>query len=112
MHFALVRIQTTALNSTPVQPRDTIRLSVATRTISHYEILDRIGEGGMGVVSLARDTRLGRQVALKVLRADAMQDPERKYRFAQEARAASSLNHPNIVTIYDIQSVEIGRAHV
>ena len=60
----------------------------------------------MGVVSLARDTRLGRQVALKVLRADAMQDPERKYRFAQEARAASSLNHPNIVTIYDIQSVD------
>jgi Tol biopolymer transport system component len=60
----------------------------------------------MGVVSLARDTRLGRQVALKVLRADAMQDPDRKYRFIQEARAASSLNHPNIVTIYDIQSID------
>ena len=75
------------------------------RQISHYEVLDRLGEGGMGVVSLARDTRLGRQVALKILRPDAIHSHDRKQRFLQEARTVSSLNHPNIVTIYDIETV-------
>lgn len=75
-------------------------------TISHYEVLEKIGEGGMGIVWLARDKRLGRTVALKVLRAEATHDHERRKRFAQEARTASALNHPNIVTIYDIDSVD------
>src|SRR2546427_5492830 len=77
------------------------------RSISHYEIVSLLGEGGMGLVYKARDTRLNRFVAIKVLPADKVTDPERKRRFVQEARAASALNHPNIITIYDIDS-EIG----
>ena len=72
------------------------------KTISHYSILEKLGEGGMGVVYKARDARLDRFVAIKVLPADKIADPERKQRFVQEAKAASSLNHPNIITIYDI----------
>jgi serine/threonine protein kinase len=72
------------------------------RILSYYELLEKLGEGGMGEVYKARDTRLGRFVAIKVLRADRVTDPNRKRRFAQEAKAASGLNHPNIVTIYDI----------
>ncbi len=72
------------------------------RTLSHYEILDRIGEGGMGVVYKARDTHLDRFVAIKILPADKVSDPDRRRRFVQEAKAASALNHPGIVTIHDI----------
>ncbi|MCU0245873.1 MAG: protein kinase [Bryobacter sp.] len=67
-----------------------------------YRILDPIGEGGMGVVYRAADDRLGRELALKVLRPSRRNDAERRRRFSKEARAASALNHPNIVTIYDI----------
>jgi tetratricopeptide (TPR) repeat protein len=72
------------------------------RTISHYEIVSQIGAGGMGTVYRARDTLLGRPVAIKVLPAEAMKDESRQRRFLQEARAASALNHPNIITVYDV----------
>jgi eukaryotic-like serine/threonine-protein kinase len=71
-------------------------------TLGAYEILSLLGQGGMGEVYLARDTRLGRKVALKVLRGDAELDEHAKRRFGQEAQAASALNHPNIVSIFDV----------
>src|SRR5205814_2442728 len=72
------------------------------RTIAHYRILSAIGAGGMGEVYLATDTRHGRQVALKLLPDHLLKDPERVRRFQQEARAVLALNHPNIVTVYEI----------
>jgi Tol biopolymer transport system component/tRNA A-37 threonylcarbamoyl transferase component Bud32 len=78
-------------------------LSVGSK-LGPYEVLALIGAGGMGQVYKARDTRLDRIVAIKILPADKVADPERKQRFRQEAKAASSLNHPNIITIYDIGS--------
>jgi serine/threonine protein kinase/dipeptidyl aminopeptidase/acylaminoacyl peptidase len=75
---------------------------MASKTIAHYELLSPIGEGGMGVVYRAVDTRLGRPVAIKLLRHDGVIDAERRRRFVQEARTASALNHPHIVTIHDI----------
>src|SRR5215813_12355098 len=67
-----------------------------------YEIVAPLGAGGMGEVYRARDTRLGRDVALKVLPADIESDPARRARFEQEARVLAALNHPNILGIFDI----------
>ena len=74
------------------------------RTLDRYQIGSKLGQGGMGVVYKARDTQLDRVVAIKVLPPEMMANPDRKQRFVQEARAASALNHPNIVTVYDVRS--------
>ena len=76
------------------------------QTLGHFEILEMLGEGGMGVVYKARDTHLDRLVAIKILPADKVADRDRRRRFAQEAKSASALNHPGIVTIHDIAQHE------
>ena len=76
------------------------------RVIKHYEILSRIGEGGMGVVYRAKDTRLGRTVALKMLHRELADDEERSRRFEREARLVSSMSHPGIATLYDFERGE------
>ncbi len=80
--------------------------SRAGQTIGHYQLIRRIGRGGMGEVYLAHDTRLGRPAALKLLQTSLTRDAARVRRFRQEARAASALNHPNILTIYEVGQVD------
>ena len=93
---------TVELEALPIEP-------IIGRQIGPYIVTSQIGMGGMGAVYLAEDTRLGRRVALKLLREDFTTDQSHIRRFEQEARAASALNHPNIVTIYDIGESEVGR---
>jgi len=80
--------------------------SMIGRRISSYQILSLLGAGGMGEVYKARDVRLGRLVALKILRQGVATDPEHKCRFLQEAKAVSALNHPHVVTLHDVGSAE------
>src|SRR2546428_12623385 len=74
--------------------------------LGRYEIRSKIGEGGMGEVYLAQDSKLDRKVALKILPADVAAHRDRMSRFVQEAKTASALNHPNIITIYEIEQMD------
>src|SRR5437667_12791881 len=82
--------------------REPLSLTTGTR-LGPYEILSPLGAGGMGEVYRAKDTKLGREVAIKVLPESVSADPERLARFEREARALASLNHPNIVTVYSVE---------
>jgi len=79
-------------------------ISLVGTSLKHYRIVEKIGEGGMGIAYRAIDSHLDRTVTIKVLRPEAVGDAERKWRFVREAKAASALNHPHIVTIHDIDS--------
>ena len=83
-------------------------MSLVGKTIGRYRIIEKLGEGGMGIVYRAQDATLGRDVAIKVLRPELGHQAERIRRFSQEARAASALNHPNIVTVHDAGEFEDG----
>jgi serine/threonine protein kinase len=91
-----------AADITPTSPSESHKTTLVGRSVSHYQVLSLLGAGGMGEVYLARDSRLDRTVALKILPGELAADPERMQRFTIEAKAASALNHPNVATIYDV----------
>ncbi|HSD67436.1 MAG TPA: protein kinase, partial [Vicinamibacteria bacterium] len=84
---------------------------VAGSRLGPYEILAPLGAGGMGEVYRARDPRIGREVAVKVVAAEASQDPAAARRFEQEVRAAGALNHPNVLTVYDV-GIDVGTPYI
>ncbi|MFN7948884.1 MAG: protein kinase [Blastocatellia bacterium] len=94
----LAQVAAEMISDLPAQPQP----SLAGKMIGHYRVLSPLGRGGMGEVWLAADTRLGRRVAIKLLPAEFMRDADLVRRFELEARAASALNHPNIITIHEI----------
>ena len=81
------------------------------RTLGHYRVIEKLGEGGMGVVYCAKDEELPREVALKLLSADLLNDPVARARLLREARAAASLNHPNICKVYEVDEAD-GQAFI
>jgi eukaryotic-like serine/threonine-protein kinase len=95
-------LETPAADSFTPRPKDNGPGLMTGQLLAHYEIISQIGSGGMGEVYLARDTRLDRQIALKLLPVQFAADPERVSRFEREARAASALNHPNIIIIHEV----------
>src|ERR1051325_505218 len=95
-------IETPAVDLNHDELEKSAQNSLAGQEVGHYQVLQPIGRGGMGVVYLAQDIRLHRRVALKLLPAEFVKNKDRLHRFEQEARAASGLNHPNILTIHDI----------
>jgi serine/threonine protein kinase len=76
------------------------------RTLAHYRIVRLLGKGGMGEVYVAEDSKLNRNVALKVLPKEVAADPERRARFQREAQAVAALNHPNIVTLHSVEEAD------
>ena len=78
------------------------------KTVGHYRITAKLGAGGMGEVFLAEDMRLERKAAIKFLSAEMAEDPTRRQRFLQEARAASALNHPHVCVVYDVGETDEG----
>jgi serine/threonine protein kinase len=91
-----------AVDIAPKPPCESHEATLVGRTLSHYQVLSLLGAGGMGEVYLARDPRLDRTVALKILPGELAADADRMQRFTREAKAASALNHPNVATIYDV----------
>ena len=91
-----------AVDIAPTPPGESQEATLVGRTLSHYQVLSLLGAGGMGEVYLARDPRLDRTVALKILPGELAADADRMQRFTREAKAASALNHPNVATIYDV----------
>ena len=91
-----------AVDIAATPPGESREAMLVGRTISHYQVLSLLGAGGMGEVYLARDPRLDRTVALKILPEELAADADRMQRFTREAKAASALNHPNVATIYDV----------
>src|SRR5947207_2320883 len=85
---------------------------MAERRVSHYQLIRLLGKGGMGEVFLAKDTRLDRHVALKLMSAELAGDPNQRLRFETEAKAASGLNHPNICTVHEVGESEDNRPFI